>query len=175
MAHKTLLTFPASAMFGDEDQQLEAGDAPAPPDRFKGRPVLTFDDDDPEAAITPVVVMPQGLGGYNGGTLKADIHYFTDGGTGNLDYEVFVEAATPDSDTLDMEGSVGWDSANAVTDAVVGVQTYPRVATVTLTNKDGVAAGDIVRFGIRRDADDGVNDTVVGDVRLHSLEIWEDA
>jgi len=175
MAHKTLLLFPANSIIGDENEQLEAGDAPAPPSSFIGRPVLTFNDTAEEAAVTPEVVMPQGTGGYGGGTLKADIHYFTDGGTGNLDWEVCVEATTPDVDLLNMEAASGWDSANAFTDAVAGVQPYPRVATVTLANKDGVAAGDIVRFGIRRDADDGTNDTVVGDVRLMAVEIWEDA
>jgi len=175
MAHKTLLTFPATALIGDSNEQLEAGDAAALPDEFKDRPVLVFDDTAEMAAVSPEVVMPQGDGGYAGGTLKADIHFFTaSANSDNVDFEAFVEAKTPNTDTLDLEAATSWDSANAATHALGGTAGDPRMVTVTLTNKDSVAAGDLVRFGIRRDADDGTNDTATGDVYVTTVEIWED-
>jgi len=172
MAHTTLLNFPANAMFGDNDAQLVAGDNPAVHDVFEGRPCLALDDTDEAAALTPEVAMP---GQYAGGTLKATIHFFTaSDNTNDLAMDVFVEAKTPHSDTLDMKSATGWDSANSGTVSVSGSTAGdPLTLTITLTNKDSVAASDLVRFGFRRDCDSG-NDDISGDVYVAALEIWED-
>jgi hypothetical protein len=45
--------------------------------------------------------------------------------------------------------------------------------SVTLTNADSIAAGDLVRISISRDADDGTNDTATGDLYLLAAELRE--
>jgi len=173
MAHVTLITFPASAMFGDNDAQLVAGDAAAVHDvPAKGRPTLIFDDTDEEAAITAEIEMP---GQYASGTLKATAHFFmASDNTNDIALDVFVEAKTPNTDTLDLETAESWDTANSGTVGLSGTTAGdPLTVVITLTNKDSVAAGDLVRFGIRRDTD-SANDDATGDLYLTALEIWED-
>lgn len=172
MAHNTILEFSASGMFGDSDAQLVTGDAIAVHDIFKGRPVLSFDDTDEEAALTPEVPMP---GQYAGGTLKADIHFFME--TDNINdiaLDVFVEAKTPNSDNLDLKTAISWDIANSGTQSLAGSTAGdPRLLTITLTNKDNVVAGDLVRFGVRRDCD-SANDDASGDLYIAGIDVWED-
>lgn len=173
MAHVTLLPFPAPGLIGDTSAQLVAGDAPAPPDvPAKDRPAVSFDDTDEEAAVTAEMPMP---GQYGATTLKATIHFYTASDvTNDLAMDVFVEAKTPNVDTLDMEAAASWDTANSGTVSVSGTTAGdPLTLTITLANKDSVAAGDLVRFGIRRDCD-SANDDIVGDVYVTALEIWED-
>ena len=86
-----------------------------------------------------------------------------------------VEAKTPNADTLDLETAESFDSVNTDSDLLNGSTAGdPRVLTSELTNKDNIATGDLVRFGIRRDADNGALDTATGDMYLTALEIWED-
>lgn len=171
MAHTTILPFTANAMIGDNDAQLVAGDLSAIHSIFNGRPVLLFDATDEEAALTPEVPMPAH---YAGGVLSMDIHFFTIAdNTNDLAMDAYVEAKTPNVDTLDMETADSWDTANSGTMSVSGTTAGdPQRLSITLTNKDGVVAGDLVRFGIRRDTDSG-NDDIVGDVVVMAIEIWE--
>jgi hypothetical protein len=173
MAHNTMLIFPASSMIGDNDAQLVTGDVGAPHSSHLGRPVLSFDDTEEEAAVTPEMHMP---GSYGGGTLKATVHfYMASDNTNDVAIDVFVEAKTPDTDTLDMETASSWDSANSGTVSLSGSTAGdPLSMTITLTNKDSLAANDLVRFGVRRDTD-SANDDASGDLYLAALEIWEDA
>ena len=159
-------------MIGDQDAQLVGADAAAAHEvPAVGRPVLSFNDTDEEAAITAEVAMP---GQYAGGTLKATIFLFTaSDNTNDAAFDVFVEAVTA-LDTLDIQATADWDTANSGTVSVSGTTAGDLVAlTITLTNKDSVAKGDMVRFGIRRDCDSG-DDDIVGDVFVTTLEIWED-
>lgn len=173
MAHVTLLNFPASSLVGDNDAQLVGGDAAAPHTSKKGRPVLSFDDTAEEAALSPPVAMP---GQYAAGALKATLFLFaaSDASNGCV-FDVGVEAVTPNSDTLDLESATSWDTLNSSGDIDLSGTTAGDLvtATITLTNKDSVAAGDLVRFGVRRDTDHA-NDDAVGDVTLAAMEIWED-
>lgn len=171
MAHVTLLNIPASAMVGDQDAQLVGGDAAAMHGSKVGRPLLVFDDTDEAAALTGEYEMP---GQYAGGTLMATVHYFTaSDNTNDIAWDVFVEAKTTGTDTLDMETASSWDTANSGTASVGGTTAGdPLSLDITLANKDSVAAGDLVRFGLRRDTDSG-DDDIVGDVYVSTLEIWE--
>jgi len=173
MAHVTLLNFPASALIGDNDAQLVAGDAAAPHASKLGRPVLAFDDTAEEAALTPCVAVPSQ---YAGGTLKATLFLFAASDTSNgCVFDVGVEAVTPDADTLDLEAAASWDTLNSSGDVDLSGTTAGDLvaATVTLANKDSIAAGDLARFGVRRDTDHA-NDDAVGDVYLAALEVWEE-
>ena len=171
MAHVTLLNIPASAFIGDTDAQLVAGDVAAPHAAKKGRPVLAFDDTAEEAAVSAEMAMP---GNYAGGTLMATVHFFMASDvTNDVAIDVFVEAKTPNADTLDMEAATSWDSANSGTLSVGGTTAGdPLSLAITLANKDSVAVGDLVRFGVRRDTD-SANDDASGDLYLAAVEIWE--
>lgn len=170
----TLLNLTATNFVGDDDAQLVAGDAACSLEFHKGRAALTFDPGGTaEAAITGEYVMPSE---YAAGTLKADIILAADTATtGGVVFDVFVEAKTPGTDTFDMETDTGWDSANSSGDIDLAGTTAgdPLKATITLTNKDSVAAGDTVRFGIRRDTDHA-GDDASGDAFVYAVRIFED-
>jgi hypothetical protein len=137
------------------------------------RPYLAYDDSTQETAITQPFQMP---GTYTGsGTLKLDIHYMMATATsGKVEFEVSVEAVTP-ADALDLDSASSFDSVNnGVTDPVAGTAGYLMKLTVTLTNKDSVAAADYVRIKVSRDADDGTNDTATGDARLLCVVLREE-
>ena len=171
MAHVTLLELAANAFVGDNDAQLVAGDVAAAAVNHKGRPAWAFDDIEEAAIVSGEAAMP---GQYAGGTLKATIYFATaDDNSNDLAVDAYLEAKTPDVDTLDMEAATSWDAANSGTISV-GATTVgdPLSLTITLTNKDSVAAGDLVRFGFRRDCD-SASDDIVGQVFIYSVEIWE--
>lgn len=165
----TLLNFPASSLIGDNDANLVAGDLAATPANKNGRPVLAFDDTDEEAALTPEVEMPSQ---YTGSGLKAVVHFFmASDAANNIALDVFVEAKTPDADTLDLETADSWDSANSGTKDLSGTTAGdPLTLEITLSNADSVAIGDLVRFGIRRDTD-SANDDASGDLFISCMEI----
>ena len=131
---------------------------------------LAFDDTSDEAASTGMFVMPSEYTGS--GTLKCDIAYYTASATsGDLAMVCVIEAIT-DGDSIDMEAAQGFDvSATATTKTVPGTAGHPDILTYTLSAKDSVAAGDIVRLGIMRDASE---DGVSGDVYVASLSLYEE-
>ncbi|GAF94648.1 unnamed protein product, partial [marine sediment metagenome] len=140
-----------------------------------GRASFAFDDTAEEAITTPETEVPQGNGGYAGGTLNCDIHFYMaseDSAEAVLD--VFVESKTSDTDTLDMTATASWDSANSGTTTTISASTAgdPLRLSIELTNDDSIAAGDIVRFGVRRDCDSG-SDLAGGDLYISAIEIWE--
>lgn len=169
----TLLNFPANCLIGDNDENLVAGDAAAAPANKNGRPVMAFDDTDEEAALTPELEMPSQ---YTGSGLTAVVHFFMASDASNdIALDVFVEAKTPNSDTLDMETADSWDSANSDTMSLNGTTAGdPLSLEITLTNDDSLAAGDLVRFGVRRDTD-SANDDASGDLYITCLAIEDDA
>lgn len=167
----TIFILPATAFVGDNEAQLVTGDIVAAMDIFKTRPVLSYDDTDEEAAISCELPVPSH---YGGGGIKAICHFFmASDNTNDIALDVFVESKTPNSDTLDLEAATSWDSANSGTVSLSGSTAGdPLTLTITLTNNDSIAVGDLVRFGIRRDCD-SVNDDATGDLYLASVEIQE--
>jgi len=166
----TLLNFPASAMIPDTDAQLVAGDNPAVWANHEGRLVLRFDDTDEAAALTPPVEMPNQ---YTGSGLSATLHTYAASATSsNFRFDVYVEAVT-DGDTLDLETATGWNSANSASIALGGTAGDLHTQDITLSNDDGVVAGDMVRFGIRRDCDHA-DDVASGHAFLAILCIEDD-
>lgn len=139
----------------------------------QNRPYLAFDDTTVEGARSPAFQMPAAYTGS--GTLKADIHYVMASATsGKVDFEVSVEAITP-ADAVNMNSGTSFDTLNAANQTVPGTAGYLGKLTVTLTNKDSVAAGDYVRLKLERDADDGTDDTASGDARVLLVTIREEA
>lgn len=173
MARNFTLPLPASAFIGDNDAQLVAGDAAAAPVNHLGRPAYAFDDTDEEAITSVEFEMPAEYTGS--GTLKAEIFFAMASDTTNdIAIDVFVEAKTAGTDTLDMEAASSWDTANSGTASVSGTTAGdPLSLTISLTNKDSVAAGDVVRIGLRRDCD-SANDDATGDMFIYSVSIYEE-
>ena len=173
MARNFELTLPSWAFLPDDSAELVAGDAACGADSFMGRPVLSFDDTDEEAALSTPFEMPSGYTGS--GTLKATCHFFmASDATNDIALDIFVEAITPNSDTLDMEAADSWDTANSGTVSLSGSTAGDLLTlTITLTNKDSVAAGDLMRLGVRRDCD-SANDDATGDLYLLGIVLFEE-
>lgn len=173
MAHVTLASVEAGSAIGDQDAQLVGGDLPGLLGNHVGRPVMRFDDTDEMAFTSRERSMP---GQYTGaGTLKATVNFAMESDNANdIAVDIFVEAKTPNADTIDMESATGWDTANSGTVSLAGSTAGdPLALTITLTNKDGLVAGDLVRFGIRRDTDSG-DDDASDELFIYDIEIWED-
>ena len=133
------------------------------------RAVLAFDDSTDESAFVSTVLPPA----YTGtGTLKARLLFYSaSANSGTAGWNVSVESIPP-GDTLDLEATSSFDTANNGTHALSGTAGDLKEVTVTLTNKDSCAAGDSLRLAIERDADS--TDTVAGDLYLDSVELFED-
>jgi len=172
MAHVSLLPLSAAMFVPDQNTQLVGGDLAALQVNHIGRPALAFDDTDEMAATSHEFPMP---GQYAGGTLKATLYVYAAGdNTNDTCFDVFVEAVTPNADTLDMETADSWDTANPGTISLAGSTVGDLLTIViTLANKDSVEAGDLVRYGVRRDTD-SADDDVVGDMFFSAMDTWED-
>lgn len=134
------------------------------------RLIANFGPGDTDVMITPAVRLPSSYTGS--GTLKAEIAYFSAATTGGVRWEIEVEAIS-DGDALDLAAASGFDTANPLSVTVPATANQLDVATVTLTNKDGAAAGDSVRFKLTRDHDH-VDDTAASNASVLSLTIYEE-
>lgn len=134
------------------------------------RPVLAFDASTDETCYWTSIA-PQGLTG----TLVAIVTYIMASATsGKVDFEGSIEAVS-DGDATNLASSDSFDTANDNNATVPGTAGYIDQITITLTNKDSIAAGDYFRFRLMRDADDGTNDTATGDCYVLSVEIRDAA
>jgi len=129
---------------------------------------LLFDDTTQETASWEFVLND----GYGGSTLYADVYFTMASGEANeVQFEVYVMAVTP-GDATD------WDTDSYDTENV-GVTTVAATAgrlykqTITLTNNDSLAAGDLIRIKLSTDSDDAVNDDATGDREVRMLVIRE--
>ena len=105
------------------------------------------------------------------GTLKAELQFSAAGSTGTAGWLVYCEAVTP-GDTLNLTASESWGSANSGSAALSGTTAGDGVSvTVTLTNKDSVASGDLVRLAILRDV---ATDDASGDLTLWAVSLYEE-
>lgn len=133
---------------------------------------LGYDDTAVETAQWQAVQIPAAYTGS--GTLKLDVWYMMATATsGSVAFRAYVEAITS-GDAVDLDAGDSYDSANQGNSAVPGTAGYLKVVTVTLANKDSVAAGDWVRIKLDRYATDGANDTATGDARVTALTLREE-
>lgn len=118
-------------------------------------------------------VAPQGLTG----TLTLEVFgWMLSATTGTIGLRAEVEANTP-GDALNRNTTHSFDAINYATSATVpGTAGYEFQTTITLTNKDGIVAGDdfIIRFG--RDADGtGTTDSATADFYCSKIELRDAA
>ncbi len=135
------------------------------------RPVLAFDASTDECCYWTGIA-PQGLTG----TLAAVVTYMMASAmSGKVDFEGSIEAVS-DGDAADLDAGDSFDTTNEISAPTVpGTAGYIDQITITLTNKDSIAAGDYFRLKLMRDADDGTNDTATGDCYVLTVELRDNA
>lgn len=133
------------------------------------RPVLWFDAAADEACYWTVIA-PQGLSG----ALSLVVHYLmASATTGSVRLQAQVEAITP-GDSTDLDAAESLDTANSAGGTVPGTAGFEQAITITLTNADSVAAGDLVRIRLNRDADGtSGTDDATGDMGVLAVEFRE--
>ena len=128
---------------------------------------LLFDDSTDESAVWQDVLDDD----YGGGTLYVDIYFtMTSATSGSVVWNVQIMAVTP-GDTEDVNAD-GYDAVNSVTVSVPSTAGHLAKATVTLTNADGISAGDYFRLKLTRDADNA-NDDATGDAEVIGIVLRE--
>lgn len=154
--------------FGPRDFVPPASNAPAM-QTAQNRMFLAFDASTKETTYSPAFRMPVFTG-----TLKVLVQYKLASATsGKVDIEVAVEAIT-EADAVNLGSTSSFDTANAANETVPGTAGYLAEIEITLTNQDSVAAGDMVRFSLARDAADGTNDTATGDLHILGMTFIEE-
>lgn len=129
--------------------------------------VLDFDDTTEEGAFW-VGVIPEGASLGSG--LKVSITWMSTSATsGNVRWGAKFERMNTDSD------SDSFDTATEAHTATSGTSGTPVKTTITCTTIDSLAAQDVYRLWIYRDASDTTNDTVTGDAELIAVEVWSAA
>ncbi len=128
------------------------------------RPVLAFDPSTDETCYWTFIA-PQGLTG----TLIAVITYMMASAvSGAVYFQAALEAVT-DGDATDLDATTSFDTANSGNATVPGTAGYIDQISITLTNNDSVAAGDLVRLALNRDADNA-SDNATGDAYVLAVE-----
>lgn len=127
--------------------------------------ILLFDDTTAETCYW-MFQMPDTYGS----SPILDLQYTMASATsGTVEFEVSVMAVT-DGDAADV-GTESYDTVNTASATVPGTAGHLDKISVTLTNADSVAAGDLVIIRVSRDADDGTNDTATGDLELRTVAL----
>ena len=129
------------------------------------------DDTTDEGAASVPFVCPNEYTGS--GTLKANI-FFASGtqNSGSAVFTINVEAITAGTDTLNVTTSGGFDSANSGSTDLSGSTAGDLLSqTITLANKDSVAAGDQVRLAFLRSVG---TDSVSDDLYIYLVELFEE-
>lgn len=136
------------------------------------RPVLWFDAATDESCYWTGVA-PATLTG----TLTLVITFIMDSATsGTVGVQAQIEAVTAD-DALDLDATTSFDAVNnSASTTVAATAGYMKQISITLTNKDSIAAGDYFRLSINRDADgSAITDSATGDMGILAVELKDAA
>ncbi len=137
-------------------------------DTRNGHPVLDFDGSTNETAIW-TRWMPAQYAGTTGVTVT--IAYTSSDTSGDIDWDVAFERMANAGDDIDADSFAAVNSTDGTT--VPGTSGVPDYITVTFTDgadMDSVAAGDMFRISVARDA---ASDTATGDAQILSVLIEE--
>lgn len=159
-------------VFRPGDAEFKTSTFPGPgvsSDASGARPYLAFDAAADEACYFTFIA-PQGLTA----PLTAILTYAMASATsGNVICDAALEAIS-DGDALDTDASESLDTTNTSSaTAVPGTAGYIDQLSITLTNNDGIAAGDLCRLRVRRVGSNG-SDTATGDLQLLAVELRDD-
>ena len=134
-------------------------------------PVLDFDGAaDEEAVFTGI--LPRN---YGGGGLTSYLHVmFTSATAGTSYWQAAIERMDDGTLDLDADSFAAFGGANAYPNAATGIMSIATIAFASGTAMDSLAAGEMFRLKIRRDADGSVGtDDVTTDAELVGVEIKE--
>lgn len=124
--------------------------------KVNDRPVLAFDASTDESCYWTFVA-PSFTG-----TPKLYVYMMMASATsGDIYFQAAVEAVTS-GDSTDLDATTGFDTANTQGETALSTAGYMRIIAITLTNNDSMAAEDLVRIKLNRDADNA-SDTATGD------------
>lgn len=139
-------------------------------DTRNAHPVLDFDDSADEAAVFRGVL----LRGYQGGGITVRIIWMaTSATTGTVRWAAFIERDDTGTD-LDSSSFASAQTVGASTNATSGIPTYTDIAFTAGAQMDSLAAGEMFRVNITRDADGTTGtDNMAGDAELLAIEIRE--
>lgn len=125
--------------------------------------VLDFDAATDENAVF-VGIMPEGASLGSG--LIVRLHWMATSATsGNVRWGVQFERSNTD---LDSDSFAAVVEANGAANGTSGILT---TTAITVTDFDGITAGDVFRLKVFRNADDATNDTMTGDAELVAVEV----
>jgi hypothetical protein len=128
-------------------------------------PAVFFDETSTQTVTWSTILSP-----YNGGTLNADIVFLSSATSGTMNWGVYLECTSPNSDAVSADtDSFGVVNSTSVT--VGGTALMANKATVVLSNGDSCAVGDEMRIKLERRAQD--SDTAVGMGRVRRMRIYE--
>jgi len=109
---------------------------------------------------------------YSGGTLYADVYFsMTSTNTTSVSWNGYVMAMTS-GDSADIN-TLSYDTVN--TTSTINVPTtvgYMKKCTITLTNRDNIAAGDWYKFKLERAVEDA-GDTSISDAEVIGIYLRE--
>lgn len=140
-------------------------------DLRNNHPVLDFDGStDEEAVFTGV--LPRN---YAGGGLTVYLHIgFTSAVSGNAYWQAAIERMDDASLDLDADSFASFQGAAGNPNGTSGVMTLVTITFTSGAQMDSLAAGEMFRLKIRRDADGSAGtDDVATDAELFGVEIKE--
>lgn len=135
------------------------------------RPVLGYDATTDESAYWTGVA-PQGLTG----AITVVVTYMMASATsGAVRFQAQLEAVT-DGDAVDLDAAESLDTANSNGETVPGTAGHISQVSITMTNADSLAAADLYRLKLTRDADGtSGTDDATGDCYVLAVELRDAA
>lgn len=135
--------------------------------KVNGRPVLAFDAGTDETAYWTGIA-PQDLTG----AVTVIVTYIMAAATsGAVRVQAALEAVS-DGDAVDLDAATSFDTANSNGATVPSTAGHIDQLSITMTNFDGMAAGDYFRLALNRDADQtSGTDDAAGDMYVLAVEI----
>lgn len=138
-------------------------------DTRNGHPVLDFDAAADEDAIF-TSVLPRH---YAGGGLTVSLRWAATSATsGNCKWNVQIERLEDEGTDMDADSFAAAQTVTAAAPATSGAVQYSDVTFTAGAQMDSLAAGEMFRLKVTRDANDA-GDTMTGDAELVSVEIRE--
>lgn len=123
---------------------------PATPDLRNSHPVLDFDGSTDEEAVFTGVLHPE----YGGGGLTVTTHWsFTSATGGSLRVQAAIERIDASSLDIDADSFASFQSAGGTAPGTSGQRIAVAVTFTDGAQMDSLAAGEMFRLKIRRDAD----------------------